>query len=63
MFANTPRGEQASAIIYSIVETAKEISLNPFLYLTYLFEKPPSWQTYRILKQLTSCFRGKRRFP
>ena len=41
MFANTPRGAKASAIIYSIVETAKENSLNPYNYLTYLFEKLP----------------------
>jgi transposase len=41
MFANTPRGARASAIIYSLVETAKENSLNPFHYLTYLFEKLP----------------------
>jgi hypothetical protein len=42
LFANTPRGAQASAIIYSIVETAKENSLNPYAYLTYLFEKLPN---------------------
>ena len=41
MFANTPRGARASAIIYSIVETAKENGLNPFNYLSYLFEKLP----------------------
>lgn len=29
---------QASAIVYSVVETAKENGLNPFDYLTYLFE-------------------------
>ena len=28
----------ASAIVYSVVETAKENGLNPFDYLTYLFE-------------------------
>ncbi|NRF96336.1 IS66 family transposase, partial [Paenibacillus frigoriresistens] len=38
MFSNTPRGAKASATIYSIIETAKENSLNPLLYLTYLFE-------------------------
>lgn len=37
LFANTPRGAQASATIYSIVETAKENGLNPFSYLQYLF--------------------------
>jgi len=42
LFSNTPRGAKASAIIYSLVETAKENSLNPLLYLTYLFEKLPT---------------------
>ncbi|WP_373995953.1 transposase domain-containing protein [Moorella sp. E308F] len=39
MFANTPRGAKASAITYSIIETAKENGVNPFQYLIYLFEK------------------------
>lgn len=42
MFSNTLRGAKASATIYSIIETAKENSLNPLLYLTYLFEKLPN---------------------
>lgn len=42
LFANTSRGARASAIIYSIIETAKENGLNPFLYLTYLFETLPN---------------------
>jgi transposase len=42
LFANTPRGAKASAIIYSLVETAKENGLNPFTYLAYLFEKLPN---------------------
>lgn len=41
-FANTPRGAQASAIAYSIVETAKENGLNPRAYLQYLFEQLPN---------------------
>ena len=40
--ANTPSGARASAIIYSIVETAKENGLNPFIYLNYLFEELPN---------------------
>jgi len=39
LFANTPRGAKVSALIYSIVETAKENGLNPFDYLKYLFER------------------------
>lgn len=42
LFSNTPRGAQASAIIYSIVETAKANGLNPFHYLVYLFETLPN---------------------
>jgi transposase len=42
LFANTPKGACASAVIYSIVETAKENRLNPYVYLTHLFEKLPN---------------------
>lgn len=42
LFSNTPRGARASAIIYSIVETAKENGLVPFNYLSYLFEQLPN---------------------
>jgi transposase len=41
LFATSTRGADASAIVYSIVETAKENSLNPFPYLTYLLEQLP----------------------
>jgi transposase len=42
LFANTTRGAKSSAVIYSLVETAKENGLNPFPYLTYLFEQLPN---------------------
>jgi len=42
LFCNTPKGAKASATIYSIVETAKENGLNPFLYLQFLFERLPN---------------------
>lgn len=42
LFSNTPRGATASAVTYSIVETAKENQLNPFEYLKYLFEQLPN---------------------
>ena len=43
LFANTPRGAKASAIIYSMVETAKENGLNPYAYLTYILKNAPNW--------------------
>ena len=42
LFSNTPNGARASAITYSIVETAKENGLNPFAYLEYVFERLPN---------------------
>ena len=45
LFCNTPRGARASAVVYSIVETAKENGLVPFKYLEYLFEKMPNLDT------------------
>ncbi len=41
LFANTAKGARASAVIYSIVETAKENGLNPRAYLQYLLEQLP----------------------
>ena len=45
LFCNTPRGAKASAVIYSIVETAKQNGVNPYVYLTYLFERLPNMDT------------------
>jgi transposase len=42
LFAKSPKGATASAICYSIIETAKANNLKPFQYLTYLFEKLPN---------------------
>ncbi len=42
LFSNTPKGAKSSAIIYSIVETAKKNKLIPFEYLKYLFEQLPN---------------------
>jgi hypothetical protein len=41
LFSNTPNGAQASSIMYSIVETAKENGLHPFHYIKYLLEVLP----------------------
>ncbi len=42
LFSNTPKGASSSAIIYSIIETAKENNLNIFEYLKYIFEQLPN---------------------
>ncbi len=38
LFCNTPNGANSSAVIFSIIETAKENGLKPFEYLEFLFE-------------------------
>lgn len=52
LFAGTPAGADASATIYSLVETAKANSLEPYKYLRYLFEKLPFAQTVDDYKEL-----------
>jgi len=41
LFCNTPRGADASAAVYSIIETAKANGLKPFDYLKFLLERLP----------------------
>ena len=42
LFSKSPKGATASAIVYSIVETAKVNNLSPFHYLNYVFEALPN---------------------
>ena len=42
LFSKSPKGANASAITYSIIETAKANDLNSFYYLNYIFEKLPN---------------------
>lgn len=41
LFSGTPEGAQASACLYSLIETAKANGLEPYRYLRYIFEKLP----------------------
>ncbi|MCL6596862.1 MAG: transposase domain-containing protein, partial [Firmicutes bacterium] len=42
LFANTPRGARASAVVYSLVETAKANGLVPRLYLEHVLSCLPN---------------------
>jgi hypothetical protein len=48
MFKNSINGAKSSAIIYSIVETAKENKLKPFDYLVFLLQNIPNSTTTMI---------------
>ncbi|SHF88124.1 transposase [Modicisalibacter ilicicola DSM 19980] len=41
LFSHTPSGAQASAAIYSLIETAKANGLSPYEYLRFVFETLP----------------------
>lgn len=52
LFSNTPRGAQASANLYSLIETAKANGLEPFHYLNYLFDKLPLAKSQEEFRRL-----------
>jgi transposase len=52
LFAGTPEGAEASALLYSLIETARANNLEPYAYLRFIFEKLPtaaSLQDYEAL--------------
>ncbi len=52
LFSGSPRGAQASATMYTLVETAKANALEPWAYLNYLFEKLPTAKSEQALLAL-----------
>jgi transposase len=64
LFGGTPEGAAASALFYSLIETAKANSLEPYAYLRFIFENLPTataledyeallpWNVKRILPPL-----------
>ena len=52
LFADTPRGAEASARLYSLIETAKANGLEPFAYLRKVFAELPAAQTAADIEKL-----------
>jgi len=52
LFAGSPKGAEASALFYSLIETAKANGLKPYQYLRYLFERLPMAETQEDYKKL-----------
>ena len=42
LFANTPSGARSSAILFSMIQTAKENGFDPYRYLTWVLKTAPS---------------------
>ena len=56
LFCDTPKGAEASAVVYTLVETAKANGLDPFRYLNYVLlnirflgQNPPNEQLEQFL--------------
>ena len=52
LFSGSPRGADASATLYTLIETAKANGLEPWAYLNYLFEKLPTAKSEKALLAL-----------
>ena len=52
LFAGSPRGAEASALLYSLIETAKANALEPWAYLNHLFEQLPIAKTDEAIEAL-----------
>ena len=52
LFADTPKGARASAIYYSLIESAKANDLEPLAYLSHILKALPYADTVEKLEQL-----------
>jgi len=52
LFSNTTDGADASSVMYSLIETAKENGLNPYQYVKFLLEVLPSATTGNLEQYL-----------
>ncbi|MEA3640317.1 MAG: IS66 family transposase [Lamprobacter sp.] len=52
LFAGSPKGAETSALLYSLVETAKANGLEPWAYLNHLFEHLPAAKTPEAIAAL-----------
>jgi transposase len=52
LFSGTPSGARASALLYSLVETAKANGLEPYGYLRHIFERLPHAVTVEDIEAL-----------
>ena len=60
LFCNTPKGAKASAVTYSIIETAKINGLKPLAYLKFLFETLPNLESENLIEK---CLPWSRSLP
>ena len=55
LFANTEGGAQSSAMIYSLIETAKENGLAPYRYFIHVLTEAPRLAAKAVVGQRIFC--------
>ncbi len=63
LFAGAPKGADASAVLFSLVETAKANEIEPRAYLQFLFERFPVAQTTEDMKALMPQYLDRSLLP
>jgi len=63
LFSNTPNGARASAVYYSLVETARENGLNPFEYLSWIFTHAPNLGKPGYVSAIEDFLPGSAKIP
>jgi transposase len=56
LFSNTPRGAQASAAMYSLIESAKANKIEPYHYLRFLFTHLPLVSDKKSLRSMLPSY-------
>ena len=52
LFSDTPAGAEASARLYSLIETAKANGIEPYAYLRQIFTELPKAETLTDIEAL-----------
>ena len=63
LFAGAPKGADASAVLFSLVETAKANEIEPRAYLQFLFERFPAAQTTEDMRALMPQYLDRSLLP
>ena len=59
LFADSPKGAQSSAALYSLIETAKANGLEPYAYLRHLFTHLPAAASVEAFETVFRIFPGR----
>ena len=63
LFADTPEGAKANAIMYSIIESAKANNLNIYKYITYLLQVLPQLEGEQTEEQIEKYLPWSKELP